>query len=122
MSQVIYIPFKKELYDDLVRFSDGAIDPASIAVEQVENWIERGLGYGEGVEDWFAECFHERLYDFVEKYAPDWIDRLQARERADYEAYLARRRPLVWKEVTVPGGSEVRMTYGGKQHYAVVRD
>jgi hypothetical protein len=122
MSEVIFIPFKKELYDDLVRFSDGAIDPADIAVGQVENWIERGLGYGDYVEDWFAELFHERLYDFVEKYAPEWVDRLQDRERKDYEAYLARRLPLVWKEVTIPGGSEVRMLYQGEQHYASVKN
>jgi hypothetical protein len=59
MSEVIYIPFDKKLYDDLVRFSDGAINPASLAVGQVENWIERGLGYGDGIEDWFAEMFHD---------------------------------------------------------------
>lgn len=28
--------------------------------------------------------------------------------------------PLVWKDVTVRAGSEVRMSYGGKQHYAKI--
>ena len=122
MSEVIYIPFDKKLYDDLVRFSDGAIDPASLAVEQIENWIERGFSYGLGVEDWFAKLFGDRLYEVGEEYAPHYIDEIQKREREDYEAYVASRRPLVWKSVTVPGGSEVRMLYRGQQHYAVVKN
>jgi hypothetical protein len=122
MSEMIYVPFNRKLYDDLVRFSDGAIDPASLAVEQVENWIERGFGFGLGVEDWFENLFGDRLYDLAEKYAPGWVDEIQNREREDYEAYMAGRRPLVWKEVTVPGGSEVRMIYRGQQHYAVVKN
>lgn len=122
MTEVVYIPFKRDLYDDLIRFSDGTINPASLAVQEVENWIERGFNYGHGADDWFAELFPERLYDLAEKYAPDWVDELQRREREDGETHVAKRLPLVWKEVTVPGGSEVRMIYRGQQHYAVVKD
>jgi hypothetical protein len=37
------------------------------------------------------------------------------------EKQKADRKPLVWKEVSIPSGSEVRMPYGGQHHYAKIR-
>lgn len=116
MSETVFIPFSKELYDDLVRFSDGRIDPAWLAESRVRMWIEIGLMVDDpnNIEDYIYEPFEERIFDLAEKYAPDSFRRWQ--EIGIDQA--ARSRPLIWKGLVVPAGSEVRMSYKGEQHFA----
>ena len=49
---MIYLPFPKRPYDDLVRLSDWALDPAFLAVDQVMSFIERNLD--DLAHDWFG--------------------------------------------------------------------
>jgi len=120
MTETISIPFPKELYDDLVRLSDGRIDPVWLAETQVLAWIERGLWVDDPaqVDDYIYEPFQERIYDLAEKYAPHSFE--QWRKIGVEE--VTRSRPLVWKYITIPAGSEVRMLYKGEQNYARVED
>lgn len=124
MSDVMFIPFKKSLYDDLVRFSDGAIDPAELAVLKVEAWIDMNfaLGPDDWMDDSFPELFGDRLLDFAEIYGPHFLSAIQTKTEAHLQALLEGRTPLAWKEVTVPAGSEVRMIYGGRHYYATVKN
>src|SRR5262249_43229518 len=100
-------PFPRELYDDVNRFSNGKIDPVDLAIEQLRQFIERTI------ED-SNRLWGDHVVDVAAKYAPDVYQRWQ-REPGEREA-VAKAQPLVWKELTIPSGSEVRMTYGG-QHY-----
>ena len=111
---VIYVPLRRKLYDDIVRFSDGRIDPAEMAQVQLENWVARDL------EDGFEDYWGDRFEEAAEEYAPHLLEKL-AREREQYSVKLREeRKPLVWKEISVPAGSEVRMPYGDTHHYAKV--
>jgi hypothetical protein len=112
---VVYIPFERELYSDIVRFSDGRIDPAELARAQVLTWVQ--LSFGVWDEHW-----GDRADEAAEKYAP-WL--LEDRDRKTLEitsAERTRNRPLVWKELSVAPGTEVRMTYNRTDHFAVVQN
>lgn len=113
MSETISIPFPRSLYDNIIRFSDGRVDPAWIAQDQVEQWVARS------VED-FNECWGDRVQEVAEIYAPDIAQQWRQEDRA--ERAKQRRAALHWKEVTIPAGSQVRMAYGGIQHYAEVQN
>lgn len=104
----IMVPVRAELYRDLVRMSDGAIIP--------EDWIEHGfLAFLETTylasPEWFDEKFGDRAEEFISTYLASVAD-----NTPDYGS------PLFWKAVTVPAGSEVKMTYAGRDHFAVIRD
>lgn len=126
MTDVIFVPFPKELYDDLIRFSDGRVNPVDWAVERLEAWIETnfssetmGMGWA---NDTFMENFEPRIEEFAEKYYPPALTYWAKQEDKDIESYLATRKPLVWKEITIPASSDVRMLYGGTSHYATIHD
>ena len=110
----IFIPIPRKLYDDIVRFSDGRLDPVVLAQNTLENWVVNDLG------DLFGEDHWVRWEEAAEIYAPHLLERLE-KERGEV---LARHReeskPLVWKEVSISAGSEVRMAYSGTHHYAKV--
>lgn len=111
---VVFIPISRKLYDDIVRFSDGKADPAELAEWNLEAWITRDLEIGDG------SLWGERFNDVAAEYAPHVLsdkDRLMV-ERDREATDLAK--PLVWKEVSIPAGSEVRMSYRDTHHYAKV--
>lgn len=126
MPETVFVPFPKPLYDDLIRFSDGRCDPAALAASQVEAWISLNFTMSAHTDRWndehFADLFDERAREFAEKYAAWVIAEWDQRDREKSAARLAGRKPLVWKQITVPAGSEVRMSYGGTTHYATIRD
>ena len=108
----VFIPFDRELYADIVYLSDGKIDPSAVAENLVRQWI--GATIHDGM--WPGE----HLWTVAQKYAPEVADTWDfdsKRVRGGDEDAM----PLVWKDVTVPAGSEVRMSYGGKYHYAKVQ-
>lgn len=115
MTDTIFIPFPKELYDDLVRFSDGKFDVVWWAEHRVRDWIDLNLNFD--MQEFFYEAFGERIEEMAAKYGSAILDRWN-----EDNAAMPKRRPLVWKTVTVPEGSEVRMSYGGKHHYARVQN
>lgn len=104
----VLIPISKSLYHDMVRMSDGRLAP--------EEWVEHGfMSFLESLfltdPSWFDEKFGSRAEEFLRTHLPD-----VARPEVDFG------RPLFWKTVTVPAGSEVRMAYNGRDHFALVRD
>jgi hypothetical protein len=109
VSDVIYVPFPRELYDNIIRFSDGRLDPIELAVDQLEQFVDRN-------------AFEERLW------GDRWEEVAKAYATGQYEAWLkenesrAKLRPLIWKSLTVPHGTEVRMNYYGKDHFARVEN
>ncbi len=106
------IPFDRELYADIVYLSGGKIDPGGLAENLVRNWIENTIHDGVWPD--------EHLETVAEKYAPEVYAQWQ---EEDFRTYTRREEsaPLVWKEVTLNPGTEVRMAYGGKHHYAKVQ-
>ena len=110
----IYIPFPRELYEDIVRFSDGRVDVGDLAEEQVAGFIEMTIETS-GSDLWGA-----RLEEVAEKYAPGTFARWQKEDETALVARAVNNMPLVWKEVTIEAHSKVRMSYDGTQHYATV--
>ena len=113
---VIYISFPRALYDDIVRFSDGRISPEALAANRVESWVENSVEFDTGDDYW-----GDRLEEVAEKYAPHIYEKWQAENALGSDQARADSRPLVWKDVTIPAGSEVRMAYGNDHHYAKVK-
>jgi hypothetical protein len=116
MPDIIYVPFDRELYDDVIRFSDGRLDPVDLADNQLRSWIENSLEFGDAKE--WAE---DRLEELAGKYAPQVLKRWKNEDAQQLRQRSAESRPLVWKEVTIPSGSEVRMFYNGTHHYAAIK-
>jgi hypothetical protein len=126
MADEIFVPFPRKLYDDLVRFSDGKCDPVYWAVDRLEDWIERnfssecsGMGWA---SDGFMAMFEERIEEFAAEFYPDAISYWEEQGDRQIAEKLAARRPLVWKGIEIAGGSDVRMGYGGREHYGKVVD
>lgn len=117
MTEMIYIPFSKEFYEDLIRLSDGKFDVPAWAENRIRAWVDLNLNVD--MQESFYEAFGDRIEELAEKYAPE---SMILRRWAEEDSAALKRRPLVWKEVTIPEGSEVRMSYGGKQHYARVEN
>lgn len=113
-SDHIFIPIPRELYDDIVRFSDGALDPAQLAASELEFWLTNSVTFGD--YDW-----GDRWEEVAAKYAPDVYEAWLKEQNVD-RPKPSRPCDLVWKEVTVPHGSQVRMTYKGRTYYAKVED
>ena len=120
MDDVIYLPFNKRLYDDVVRFSDGHCDLVWTMEDQFHDFIRRTA------DDY---CFGvmgddpARLRKFLEIYHPDIVARWDKEDTSteeDDRALSEKWSPLVWKEVEVAAGSEVRMQYAGAYHTARV--
>jgi hypothetical protein len=103
-----------ELCSDVVRFSDGRLDPFETAAEQLRNFVERSV-------ETAPELWGDRLDEVAEKYAPHvWKSWIKDDERRS-EHWRADNQPLVWKGISVRPGSEVRMFYAGKIHYATIK-
>lgn len=116
------VPMSAKLCIDLIRFSDGGFTPASIgdlAETQLLSLIERQLEFDYA---WAEQMFGERVMEFAEEYFPHLAERW---EQEDADAISRRQketRPLIWKGVSVPHGSEVRMHYAGQDHFAAVKN
>lgn len=117
MEDIIYLPFPKRLYDDVVRFSNGHCDLVNLAIDQFHDFIRRTA------DDNAHGLMGNRLDEFLAIYHPDILARWQM-DDAEAEAKKAERAerlsPLVWKGVAIPAGSEVRMQYGGAYHMAKI--
>lgn len=115
MNDVIYLPVPRKLYDDVVRISDGRCDLIDIAIDQFHDFIRRTA------EDNAHGLMGDRLEEFLAIYHPDILARWQIQHAAEAEEEfdpIERFAPLVWKDVVIPWGSEVRMQYAGAYHIA----
>lgn len=114
-TEFVYLAFEKDLYTDALVYSEGRFDPASHLEAAILKLIEDDLAI-----DHYRH-FGSWTFDFADKYFPDtaadWrFEEIAEGERPDPEDFF----PMVWKEVTVWAGTEVRMHYDGKYHYAKV--
>lgn len=109
----VWVPMSQSFVTDLIRFSDGEFTPELIgymAEEQLLNLFERSFDVIG--EQWFGE----RAMEFADVYFPDLAE--DWRKRMGVPA--SESKPLVWKGVNIPHGSDVRMQYGGEDHFAKV--
>lgn len=117
MRDYVYLPCPRQLYDDVVRLSDGRIDLMEMALSQFQELVRRTA------EDNAHGLFGDRLEEFLAIYHPDiledWRNKDEARNQAENGGRSALS-PMIWKELEIPGGSEVRMQYGGGYHHAKV--
>lgn len=111
----VYIRFPRALYEDIIRFSDGKISPEHLAADQVEAWVANSVEFG------FDESWGDRTEEVAKIYAPHTYKKWLAEDKASLEQSKGENRPLVWKEVTIASGSDVRMAYGDDHHYAKVK-
>jgi hypothetical protein len=114
-AEYVYIRFRRNLYDDVVRCSHGRLDPAALAESQVEKLVSTSLELG--TLEW-PEEHHEEL---AKKYAPHLLERWRKEDTEHVHRWSAEYKPLVWKEATIAPGSDVRMSYDGQHHYAIVK-
>ncbi len=108
-TNVVYIPMEEEFVCDLVRFSEGSLTPSrigQIAQDQISLLLET-------TEDVRLNWFGCRKTDYDARYLPELLETNEIRKMG---------RPMVWKSISVPHGSEVRMSYGGRDHFAAVVD
>ncbi|MDF2995110.1 MAG: hypothetical protein K0R27_747 [Xanthobacteraceae bacterium] len=112
---VIFIPLSQTLYRDIIRFSDGRIRPEHVVDDLVRDWIANSIEFGDGSQ------WGERIDEVAEHYAPHVHARWQEEDRKAVLGASLGSRPLVWKEISVPAGSDVRMAYGQTHHYAKVK-
>src|SRR5437762_13873595 len=101
--EVIYVPIDRELYHDIVLFSEGNFDPSRLAEDQLRDFVARTIEFQ-------SDLWGDRLYEVAEKYAPDVLERWRAEDETAAEKSAAERsearKPLVWKEISVPANSE----------------
>ncbi len=114
-NETVMIPLARELYVDLVRFSDGRIDPAELAHSQIMTWIETM-----SFED--PATWGERFDQAAGKYAPHLLQEREQRVQEITSDHRSKNKPLDWKEVSVPAGTEVRMTHKRAVQYGVVQN
>ncbi|NEJ85359.1 hypothetical protein GR223_05255 [Rhizobium leguminosarum] len=100
----VSIPFPKDLYHLVLLRSAGKLDPAQLAVDQVEQFIER-------TKD-------EQLI---------WTAAGVAAFRDDSRGVAAidvgdPDKGHLWNPLFLPNGTELRMSYKGKVSYAQIRD
>lgn len=103
---------ERQLEIDLIRFTDGRIDPLVLRNNLVERWIEDNV--------WDESFWLDRQLDVAKKYAPDLYKQWQSDLETEEKKIREKPAPLVWKSVVVPAGTRVRMQYGGKYHYAKI--
>ena len=112
---VIYVPMDRELYDDIIRFSDGELDPATVAEEQLRYFVERTI---DAAQEYWSD---DRLEEAAEKYAPQALERWRQHDEQRLSEFAEERKPMVWKEVTIQNEWQVRMAYGGEHHYGTIK-
>ncbi|MBI1218424.1 MAG: hypothetical protein GC186_07730 [Rhodobacteraceae bacterium] len=115
-NDVLYVPFPRDLYDDIVRFSDGRLNPVILALEQLDAAIQRGADTF--VHDWFED----RTIEFLSAQYPEILEEWKKDADKEKAAKMAAHAPLIWKEVSIPAGSEVRMLYDGRLHFGSVKE
>jgi hypothetical protein len=113
---MIFVPVEAKLYNDIVRLSDGRLNLIELAIDQFHEYFRRTVdddGHG-----WFGDRFDE----YLQIYHPDLHEARDVQAANSKDQSAQRLQPLVWKNVTLPGGTMVRMQYGNAYHFARVLD
>jgi hypothetical protein len=114
MTRKIYGPLDADLVTDIIRYSDGKVDPFDMANTQLRSFVERSV-------ETVPTLWGDRIDEVAEKYAPDVFERWDREDERRSAEWRENNQPLVWKEISVSAGSEVRMAYGDKHHYAIIQ-
>lgn len=99
--KTICIPFPKDLYDKIIMRSGGKLDPCILAVDQVEGFLDVN---GADPSFWTEEG----------------LKAFEAEQAPSSGAYGQPNLGFQWKTLFLPNGTEVKMVYKGRTHYAVV--
>ena len=113
------VPISSELCYDLIAFSDARVSLDHIG-QMAENQLWTLLEFA--FDDIGPSLFGDRAIEFARKHFPDIAQEWEDQGYDTIPDGRMGRKPLVWKHVTVPHGSEVRMKYGGAVHYAKIED
>ena len=100
--ETIAIPFPKDLYNLIVLRSGGNLDPVQLAIDQVEGFIDANRN---------DESF----------WTPEGLEAFE-QEAAPAEADVGD--PSTghqWGPLLLPNGTDLRMKYRGRMHYAQIR-
>ena len=103
MGDTVYISFPKALYDLIVARSGGRLDPEQLAAEQVEYFVDRN-------RDDASFWSEAGLAAFKRETDPDRASQVGDPDKG-YQ----------WQRVFLPNGTELRMTYKGRNAYAQVQ-
>src|SRR5262245_28475716 len=98
MPEYVYVPVEAQLCADIIRFSDGELDPFRLANDQLRNFVERTVAM-----NW--ELWGDRAYEVAEKYAPEVLEQWSKQDERRSAERRENNRPLVWKDVSVPAES-----------------
>jgi hypothetical protein len=124
-SNIIFVPFDRKLYDNIVRLSNGKYDPAHLALTALQGWLETG-----GAEydfDWgenYAEALE--LFSGVKSenaskpsFEPDReqapTTEIEMEGQAQVDEGLMR-----WGPLQLPTGTKLRMEYQREHYFASV--
>lgn len=103
MSDMLFIPFPKELYHRILMRSGGVLDPALLAVDQVEGFIERNM--------WDSSFWTE-----------EGLRLFKLESEASANANIGdTKRGYQWQQVFLPNGTDLRITYKNRNFYARVQ-
>ena len=102
-NETIFVPFPRDLYNKVIIRSGGKVDPIQVAIWQLKTWIEVA---SLDMDEWTEEGLKAWLHEFENTSAPSMGDPSKGYQ---------------WKEVFLPNGSDIRMTYSGQNCYAQVR-
>lgn len=112
------LPFDEELICDLIKLGFPPRKIAGMMEHQLMYLFENCFEYGnDGLEEAMNEDY---VQEFVEKHFPS-IAAEWERQTAETQPQPVNL-PLVWKELTIPHNTAVRMIYRGNQHYASVKN
>lgn len=102
MPEMIFIPFPKDLYDLIVVRSGGKLDPIALAETEVRDFVVRNSGNALVWTEKGLEAF--------------------ARENPSKEAQTGDpKKGYQWQRLFLPNGTDLRMTYRGRNAYAQVQ-
>ncbi len=106
MADTIFIPFPKNLYDKITIRSGGNLDVSNLAASEVLGFIEQTIR--------MDAYLSQQLWtsDGIEA----WIDEFGTHKGIDGDVT----RGFQWKELFLPNGTELRITYKGKNYYAKI--
>ena len=104
MKEIIYIAFPKHLYHKILVRSGGRLDPAILAADQVEGFIERNMMDStfwseEGLKQFEAEFQAMAKNNF-------------GNPEMGYQ----------WQQVFLPNGTKMRITYKNRNYFAQVQN
>lgn len=99
----VYVPLRADLFAELIRQS-GRSNVSGYVESQIQAFLERAK---RDHSLWSAECFELQIQDTNQEFT---------------KMFGNRSRGYQWKELFIPNGSQIRMFYSGKAHFAYIQN